>query len=75
VTAAGGKLVAMYGNIADGPGAMAIADVDPSAAPPIAAVVARSMSERRNIGPNLCGFGDGLRLGRRLSGMERPSPT
>jgi hypothetical protein len=53
----------MYGNIADGPGAMAIADVDPSAAPPIAAVVARSMSERRNIGPNLWGFGGWAEVG------------
>ena len=33
VAAAGGKLVAMYGTIAEGPGAMAIFDVDPAAAP------------------------------------------
>jgi uncharacterized protein with GYD domain len=42
VTAAGGKLVAMYGTMRDGPGAMAIADVDPSVAAAIAAVVASS---------------------------------
>ena len=42
VTAAGGKLVAMYGTIVDGPGAMAIIDVDPSVAPAIAALVASS---------------------------------
>jgi uncharacterized protein with GYD domain len=40
VTAAGGKLVAMYGTSVDGPGAMAIIDVDPSVAPAIAALVA-----------------------------------
>ena len=32
VKAAGGKLVAMYGTMADGPGAMAIIDADPIAA-------------------------------------------
>ena len=42
VTAAGGKLVAMYGTIADGPGAMAIIDVDPGFGAAIAAVVASS---------------------------------
>jgi uncharacterized protein with GYD domain len=42
LTAAGGKLVATYGTIIDGPGAMAIVDVDPSVAPAIAAVVASS---------------------------------
>jgi len=40
VTAAGGKLVAMYGTIADGPGAMVIFDADPVAAPAIAGVAA-----------------------------------
>jgi len=29
VKAAGGKLVAMYGTMVDGPGAMVIVDVDP----------------------------------------------
>ena len=42
LTAAGGKLVATYGTIIDGPGAMAIIDVDPSVAPAIAALVASS---------------------------------
>jgi uncharacterized protein with GYD domain len=42
VTTAGGKLVAMYGTIVDGPGAMAIIDVDPNVAPAIAALVASS---------------------------------
>ena len=44
VTAAGGKLVAMYGTMVDGPGAMVIVDVAPSSgvAAAIAAVVASS---------------------------------
>jgi uncharacterized protein with GYD domain len=42
VTAAGGKLVAMYGTIADGPGAMVIIDVDPGMGAAIAAVVGAS---------------------------------
>jgi len=40
VTAAGGKLVAMYGTMVDGPGAMVIVDVDPGVGAAIAAVVA-----------------------------------
>ena len=40
--AAGGKLVAMYGTMVDGPGAMAIVDVDPGVGAAIAAVVASS---------------------------------
>jgi uncharacterized protein with GYD domain len=44
VTAAGGKLVAMYGTIVDGPGAMAIVDVPSSSgvAAAVTAVVASS---------------------------------
>jgi len=42
VAAAGGKLVAMYGTITDGPGAMAIFDADPSAAQAIVGVLASS---------------------------------
>jgi uncharacterized protein with GYD domain len=42
VTAAGGKLVAMYGTIAKGPGAMAIFDVDPAAGPALVGVIASS---------------------------------
>ena len=42
VTAAGAKLIAMYGTIHDGPGAMVIIDVDRIVAPAIAAVVASS---------------------------------
>jgi uncharacterized protein with GYD domain len=42
VIAAGGKLVAMYGTIADGPGAMVIIDVDPGMGAAIAAVVGSS---------------------------------
>jgi uncharacterized protein with GYD domain len=42
VTAAGGKLVAMYGTMTDGPGAMAIFDADPAVAPSVGAVVASS---------------------------------
>ncbi len=42
VTAAGGKLVAMYGTMSDGPGAMAIADVDPIVAPAITTIIASS---------------------------------
>ncbi len=38
--AAGGKLVAFYGTIADGPGGMSIVDIDPSMAPAYASVVA-----------------------------------
>lgn len=40
LTAAGGKLVAMYGTIAEGPGAMAIFDCDPASAPAIVAAIA-----------------------------------
>jgi uncharacterized protein with GYD domain len=42
VTTAGGKLVAMYGTIAEGPGAMVIYDIDPPAAPAVVAVAASS---------------------------------
>jgi uncharacterized protein with GYD domain len=42
VAAAGGKLVAMYGTIHDGPGGMVIIDVDPGMGATIAAVVASS---------------------------------
>jgi hypothetical protein len=42
VTAAGGKLVAMYGTMIGGPGAMVIVDVDASIALAITAVVASS---------------------------------
>jgi uncharacterized protein with GYD domain len=42
VTAAGAKLVAMYGTIHDGPGAKVIIDVDRIVAPAIAAIVASS---------------------------------
>jgi uncharacterized protein with GYD domain len=42
VTAAGGKLVAMYGTIAEGPGAMVIFEADPAVAPAMAAVAAAS---------------------------------
>jgi hypothetical protein len=40
LAAAGGKLVAMYGTIADGPGALAIIDVDPMVAPALTGVMA-----------------------------------
>jgi uncharacterized protein with GYD domain len=40
--AAGGKLVAFYGTITNGPGAMAIIDVDPSVGPAIAGLIASS---------------------------------
>jgi uncharacterized protein with GYD domain len=42
VTAGGGKLVAMYGTIAEGPGAMVIFEADPAVAPAIAGVAASS---------------------------------
>ena len=42
VTAAGGKFVAMYYTIADGPGAMVIFDADPCVAPAITGVVSSS---------------------------------
>ena len=42
VGAVGGKLIAMYGTIHDGPGAMVIIDVDPGMGATIAAVVASS---------------------------------
>ena len=42
VTSAGGKLVAMYGTIAEGPGAMVIFDSDPAAAPAVTGVAAAS---------------------------------
>ena len=40
LSAAGGKLVAMYGTIGEGPGAMVIFDADPAVAPAVAGVVA-----------------------------------
>ena len=42
LTAAGGKVVAMYGTMTDGPGAMAIFDADPAVAPAVGAVVGSS---------------------------------
>jgi uncharacterized protein with GYD domain len=42
VTAAGGKLVSMYGTIAEGPGALVIFDADPVAAAAITGVAASS---------------------------------
>jgi uncharacterized protein with GYD domain len=42
VTAAGGKLVAMYGTMSDGPGAMGIFEADPTAAGAIAGTIASS---------------------------------
>ena len=42
MTAAGGKLVGMYGTIAEGPGAMVIFEADPAVAPAIAGVAASS---------------------------------
>src|SRR6266700_1513934 len=42
VNAAGGKLVGMYGTIAEGPGAMVIFEADPAVAPAIAGVAASS---------------------------------
>jgi uncharacterized protein with GYD domain len=42
VSAAGGKLVAMYATIAEGPGAMVIFDADPVAGPAMASVAAAS---------------------------------
>jgi uncharacterized protein with GYD domain len=44
VKAAGGKLVAMYGTMVDGPGAMVIVDGDPGVGAAITAVVASSDS-------------------------------
>ena len=40
--AAGGKVVAMYGTMTDGPGALAIFDADPTVAASVGAVVASS---------------------------------
>ena len=43
IEAAGGKVVAMYGTVRNGPGAMLIFDVpDPAMAPPIAGVIRSS---------------------------------
>jgi uncharacterized protein with GYD domain len=44
VEAAGGKIVAMYGTIADGPGAMLIFEAEPTVAPSIAGVITASGS-------------------------------
>ncbi len=40
MTAAGGKLLALYGTMGDGIGAMSIVDIDPSVAPAYATVIA-----------------------------------
>jgi uncharacterized protein with GYD domain len=58
LTAAGGKLVAMYGTIAEGPGAMAIFDIDPAAAPAVVGVIASS------------GAVDNVKMQRLFSGEE-----
>jgi hypothetical protein len=42
VTAAGGKVVGMYGTMTEGPGAIAIFDAEPAVAPAVGAVVASS---------------------------------
>ena len=42
LTAAGAKLVSMYGTMNDGPGAIAIFDAEPAVAPSVGAVVASS---------------------------------
>ena len=42
VKAAGGKVVAMYATMTDGPGAIAIFDCDPAAAASVGAVIASS---------------------------------
>ncbi len=42
LAAAGGKLVSMYGTIAEGPGALVIFDADPAVVPAITGVVASS---------------------------------
>src|SRR5262249_23220530 len=42
MAADGGKLVAMYGSISEGPGAMVIFEADPAVAPAIAGVAASS---------------------------------
>jgi len=39
IAAAGGKLVSFYGTVAEGPGVLAIIDVDPAVAPSILGVV------------------------------------
>jgi hypothetical protein len=48
VTAAGGKLVDMYGTIAEGPGALVIFGADPVAAAAMAGVAASSDSQRQD---------------------------
>jgi len=40
--AAGGKLIEFYGTVLDGPGAMAIFDIDPAKLPAITAVITAS---------------------------------
>lgn len=42
INTAGGKMVSFYGTIAEGPGAMAIFDIDPATAPAVVAVTATS---------------------------------
>ena len=42
INTAGGKMVAFYATIAEGPGAMVIFDIDPAVAPAIVAVAAAS---------------------------------
>ena len=49
LTAAGGKLVAMYGTIAEGPGAMVIFEADPAVAPAVSGVVAAASDGVTNV--------------------------
>lgn len=39
IVGAGGKLISMYGTIAEGPGALAIIDVDPTVAPALMGIM------------------------------------
>jgi uncharacterized protein with GYD domain len=60
VTAAGGKLVEMYGTMAEGPGAMVIFDADPVAAGAITGVAA-STDGLRNVKVQRLFSGDEVR--------------
>ena len=56
LTAAGGRLIAMYDTIAEGPGAMAIFDINPAAAPAVVGVRQLALSATPRCGVQISGL-------------------
>jgi len=73
VKAAGGKLVAMYGTMVDGPGAMVIVDVDPGVGAAIAAVVASSDGVRNVKAQRLFTMDEVIGIRKKRIELRRPT--